>query len=335
MQAALAQKNRVMWRDIQRVIEQHDNFLLTTHINPDGDGIGSAAAMTELINAFGKKARFVSGSPIPSKFDFLDFHSNHELFDEGGDYSGTQAVIILDAHKADRLGPAAALLDLKGIVTVCIDHHQAEDSFCDFSFINSEACSVGAMVYRLFKEMGVALNLNAAKGIYTAVVCDTGRFSYSSTNRRAHKIADECIKLGVDPDEMYSRLFQHMTLDQAKMFAQAVTRMETFLDNRIVVEQLSCDDYEAGSEDNPIDMDYIHEFNKHIENVECVALLRELDDGSVRVSLRSLGELDVCGVVQTLGGGGHCKAAGAICQGSLDHVKVQVVKAIESQMVGF
>jgi len=324
-----------MWRDIKRVIEQHDNFLLTTHVNPDGDGVGAASAMAELLVSLGKKARFVSGSPVPSKLAFLNFRDSHELFDPEGDYSAAEVVIVLDAHRQDRLGAAAALLDLPGVVTVCIDHHLATDSFTDFCFINPKACSVGAMVYMLFKEMNLPLNINAAKGIYTAVVCDTGRFSYSSTNRRAHKIADECIKLGVDPDEMYSRLFQHMTLEQAKMFAQAVTRMETFSDNRIVVEQLSCDDYEAGVEEDPVDMDYIHDFNKQIENVECVALLRELNDGSVRVSLRSLGELDVCGVVKTLGGGGHCKAAGAICQGSLDEVKVKVVAAIESQMVGF
>lgn len=318
-----------MWREIKKIILQHQNFLLTTHLNPDGDGIGAACALTELLLKMNKTVQFVCDSPIPRKFAFLDYHHSHEQYDPNLDYKDIEVVIVLDAHKIERIGRLNMIVNRPNVMSVCIDHHPATDSFTSHLAIDPKACSVGAMIYTLFKECGYELNVEAARGIYASVICDTGRFCYSSTGRKAHKIADECIKLGVDPDQMYSNLFQHVTLAEIKMFAHTLQAMETYLDNKVVIQQIRKDECEklgAGLLDiENIDLEYIHEFNNHIEDVQCFVLLRELNDQHVRVSMRSRPYLDISKVMKSLGGGGHAQAAGLSWNGTLEEVKDRIL----------
>lgn len=321
-----------MWRDIKKVLHLHKHFLLTTHLNPDGDGIGAACALIELLLHMRKTVRFVCDNPIPRKFGFLDYHGFFEMYDPANSYSELEVMIVLDTHKRERIGKLAQLIDRPGMTTICIDHHEAAETFTTHLAIDPKACSAGAMVYSLFKECGIGLNIHAATGVYASVICDTGRFSYSSTSRKAHKIAEECIKLGVDPDLMYSRLFQHVSLAEIKVFARALQGMETYLENRVVIEQIRKKDCESIGESlidlEHVDLEYIHDFNNLIEDVQCVVLLRELGDNHVRVSLRSKPDLDISQIVRTLGGGGHANAAGASWNGSLDDVKQLILSLL-------
>lgn len=318
-----------MWRDVKKIIHQYDHFLLTTHLNPDGDGIGAACALTELLLKMGKKVRFVCDSPIPRKFAFLDYHHTHEIFSPDQNYSEIQCVIVLDTNKKERVGRISQLIDRPKMATICIDHHVAADPFTPHLVIDSRSCSVGAMIYTLFKECGFELNLQAATGIYASVICDTGRFCYSSTGRKAHKIADECIKLGVDPDLMYSRLFQHVSLAETRMFARALQAMETYLDNKVVIQQIRKEECGELHDIENIDMEYIHEFNNHIEDVQCFVLLREFSENHVRVSIRSRSDLDISQMVKSLGGGGHPHAAGISWHGTLIDVKNKILAALK------
>jgi len=328
-----------MWQQIKRIIDENQNFLLTTHENPDGDGIGSACALTEFLLHLGKNVRFVTDDIIPSKFAFLNFRNNHEVYDKNRDYSQFQVLLVFDAHRKERLGRAANLLNTENLIIACIDHHPmiaSEELFAPLNIINPSSCSVGAMLYTLFTEYSIPLNLQAATGIYTSVFCDTARFSNSTTTPQSHQIADACIKLGVDPDQIYSRLYQHLPLAQVKMFANALNRMETHLNNRVLIEQICREDYEASGSEildiEHLDLEYIHEFNKLIENVDCVILLRELPDNHVRVSMRSMSYLDISQVMRALGGGGHSKAAGLTWKGSIGEVKHKILEILKEQL---
>lgn len=321
-----------MWRDIKKIIKKHHQFLLTTHVNPDGDGIGAACALTELLMEMGKKVRFVVDSPIPHKFDFLDYHGIYERYDSESDYSAVQVVIILDTHKKERIGRVAQLVEKPGMVTICIDHHEVEKSFTPYQVMDAKACSVGAMIYSFYKESGFLLTLPAATGIYTSVICDTGRFCYSSTNFKAHKIAEDCIKSGVDPDLMHARLFQHVSLAQTKLFIHTLQSMEMHFENQLAIQQILQKDCRSfGSEVidiEHIDLDYIHDFNHSIEEVRCFILLREIDENNIRVSLRSKTDLDISDVVHALGGGGHPNAAGLSWHGSLGEIKSRLLELL-------
>lgn len=322
-----------MWHDIRRVFHKYDNFLITTHVNPDGDGIGAACALVELLLHKGKRIEAVYDSPVPTKLIFLDYHHVFQYYDPSDDYSHVQVVIVLDAHRLDRIGGVAQIASRPDVVTICIDHHEGEACFADFAAIDPHACSVGAMIYSLCRESGFEINLNAASGIYTSILCDTGRFCYSTTTIKAHKIAEECIRLGVDPDQMYARLFQQLTLAQLQIFARALQGMELYLNNRVLVQVLKLEECQMIGLDalelENIDLEYILEFDKLIGEVQCVALLREVGENKIRVSLRSTADLDLSPVVGALGGGGHSKAAGALVHGSLDAVKAQILQGLE------
>lgn len=325
-----------MWRDIKRVLPEKNHFILTTHIHPDGDGIGAACALTQLLRQLGKETRFISDSPIPEKFLFLDFHQTFEVYDPETTDLTTEALIVLDTNRKERIGRLAGLLEEPGVTSICIDHHPLEELFTEYAEIDPTASSSGALVYTLYKEFGFELDLPAATGIYASILCDTGRFSYSSTTRKDHKIADECIKIGVDPDLIYSRLFQHVPLSQVKMFAKSIQTMDTFLDNRVVVQVIRREDYEVVGGDSlaleQVDLEYILEFNKSIDEVECVVLLRELADNQVRVSVRSKTDLDISPLVKALGGGGHSKAGGALVKGSVDVVKLMIISKLKDMI---
>lgn len=323
-----------MWRDIKRILQKYDHFLVTTHVNPDGDGVGAACALIELLLQIGKRVRFVCDSPIPAKLHFLNYHDLHEQYDPRGNYKDVEVVIILDANRRERIGGVANILDQPGVVSICIDHHPASYCFADYCEIDPASCSVGAMIYTLCKECGFDLTQNAANGIYTSILCDTGRFSYSSTTRKAHKIADECIKLGVDPDKMYAQLFQQLTVSQLQIFSRALQGMEMHLGNRVLVQTLRLEECRAIGIDAPelenLDLEYILEFDKSVGDVECVALLREVGADKVRVSLRATGDLDLSPLTIALGGGGHSKASGALVSGTIDEVKRQLLQSLES-----
>lgn len=322
-----------MWEEFKGIIARHSHFVLTTHLNPDGDGIGSACALTEFLLAHGKSVRFVCDSPIPRKFAFLDYHGTHEIYNSHSDFNDIEVLIVLDTHKRERIGAVAEFIDRPGVITICIDHHPVDMSFTRYLAIDPKACAVGEMIYRLFKEARQPLNLRAATGIYASIVSDTGRFCYSSSGRLAHHIAEECIRLGVEPQQMFSKLFQHITLAETKLFAAALQGMETYFDGQIVIQQIRQEDFgklgEKPEDLEHIDLDYIHDFNMLIEDVSCFILLREFSCDRVRVSLRSKHSFDISSVVQILGGGGHPNAAGLTWKGSLDDIKRKILELLQ------
>mgnify|MGYP001093245332 CR=1 FL=1 len=324
-----------MWREIKTIIKNNNRFLLTTHIHADGDGIGAACALTELLIKMNKQVKFVCDSPIPHKYAFLDFHNTHFTYSDTENYDDTEVLVILDTNKLDRIGRLSNLATNPNVKIICIDHHPIESiEFTPYYVVDPTACSVGAMVYALLKEFGFPLDLEAAKGIYTSVICDTGRFSYASTNRKAHKIADECIRIGVDPDEMYSNIFQHISIAEIKIFAKALQRMEIYLDNQIVIQEIRKEDYANLDVElvdiEHIDLEYFLEFNKLIEDVKCVVLLREIGEKNIRVSIRTKANLDISPIIESLGGGGHKNAAGVTWNGTVQEIKEIIIEKLKN-----
>ena len=314
-----------MWREIKKIINQHDSFLISTHINPDGDGVGSACALGELLFQMGKRVLFVCQGEVPSKFSFLNYHNFYQSYRSDADYDDYQVLFVLDTNRLDRIGSLSDIVHSRDdLITVCIDHHEHEDLFADYSAITPGACSVGAMIYTLYKECGYDLNLESATGIYTAILCDTGRFSYSSTNRKAYKISDECVRAGVDPDLIYFRIFQHISLDQVAVFREALNSMVCYFDNKLFIQHIRS----SVAGDNINDLDYIHDFNKRVEGFYCTAIIKDSGD-EVRISVRTKLDFPLDIIMEKIGGGGHPKAAGAIFKGSAQEAEKFLLEELE------
>lgn len=314
-----------MLRDVKQVIRDHGSFLITSHLNPDADGIGSAAALAELLLLQEKRVRIVFDSHIPSNLLFLDFHQLFEPYSCREEYDDVEVVVVLDTNRKERIGAVAELLT-SSRVSACIDHHVMAAPFTTVSAINPEACSVGAQIYTLFKESGFPLNQHAAMGIYASIVSDTGRFSNAATSRKAHKLADECLKFGVDPEEMHDRLFRQVPREQLELFARILEHREYHFDGKVLVQTIYAREcVETGA--NADDVDYMHEFHKSLRDIECAVILRELE-GRVRVSVRANRGWEIDAAMIALGGGGHSKAAGATVEGSVEEVKAQVLEQL-------
>jgi phosphoesterase RecJ-like protein len=315
------------WARIDQILRTHTRFVITTHVNPDGDGIGAACALAELLRSLNKHARFVCDSPIPDRFAFLDTHRIFEEYHDDLDFSNVEVLIVLDTHRRERIGRMAVLIDNPDITVVCIDHHEVTKTFTEYTIIDPSACSVGAMLCDLYKELEIPLTLPAATGIYASVLCDTSRFSNSSTNAQAYDVARTCVEAGVNPSQMCGRLFQTVPLSQIQMVAQSMRRMEMYFSDRVAMQILrQQDSLEIDPELGHIDLDYVHDFTKMIDGLECAVLLREVAANEVRISLRSKNNIDVGHVVRQIGGGGHSKAAGATYQGTVEEARDRLIE---------
>ena len=302
---------------IKELIAKQQRFALTTHVPPDGDGIGAAVALAELLIGMGKQVEIVCDAPLPSRFAFLDVRGLYRQ-----EWGEPDALIVLDTHNLSRIGRVADLASRCPVAF--IDHHPGLKG--PLTLIDPEACSVGAMIYTLFKECGYPLNLAAANGIYTSIICDTGRFSYSSTSRKAHKLADECIKIGVDPDEMHRRLFQQIPFSYFDLFGRALQRTEKH--GGVLIQTVLREDWEPAGI-HPDDLDYLNEINKSVAGVECAVLLRELEGGVVRLSFRTSAAVDAAELARHFGGAGHDRAAGAHVEGPVDEVKGRILALLK------
>lgn len=307
-----------MFAEVKQAVQDHHTFLLTSHLNPDADGVGSAVALAELLLLQGKRVRTVFDSDLPANLKFLDFHHLFERYSPEGEYGEVEVVIVLDTNRRSRIGQVATLLD-QVAVSICIDHHLMAAPFTTLSAIDPDACSVGAQVYTLFKESGFPLNQRAAMGIYASIVSDTSRFSNGATSRKAHKLADECLKYGVNPEEMHTHLYRQVSAEQLELFGRILQRKEFYFEGRLLLETVTLKDCEETGASGD-DLEYLHEFHKSLRDIDCALILRELE-GRVRLSARSMGECRVDSAMVALGGGGHSKAAGATVEGSLDEVK--------------
>lgn len=327
-----------MWQKIKKIIEKSQHIVITTHLNPDGDGIGSAAALIELLLYKNKNPVFLCDGPIPKKFAFLDIHGLHKDINESPMPDKIDTFIVLDTHSIQRVGQLASLAKKNGVTSICFDHHPlTTELFTPNAIIDSKASCVGILIDTLFHKCGIDLNLQAATGIYTSIICDTGRFSNSLTNRKAHLVADDCILHGVDPDLMYSRIYQHISLNQYKIFAQSLQHVELHLDNSVLIHPITREDCEKTGSDfediDKIDLEYLLELNKQVEDVECVVLLREIPGNQIRISMRSKSKLNTEKLMQQIGGGGHSKAAGAIFKGSMKEAIELIVNLLRKAFI--
>ncbi len=319
-----------MWKDFKRVIKKHHSFAITTHVNPDGDGIGSISALTEFLLQYKKNVRVLLDASIPPKFRFLDQHGLFEIYVPDNDYDDIEALIILDTHQKERIGHVRQLVKKSSRLTCAIDHHPLNNPFADYNIIDSEACSTGAMIYTLFEECEIKISINAATGIYTSIICDTGQFSNSATTELAHSIAKKCIQIGIDPTRINDQVFHKIPLAQIQKIARSLLNMETHHNNKIIIQEIHLDDYESDEIDVQDLEQMHHDLHRSVDEVECVVLLRELNNDRVKVSMRSKTDVDIGKIMKSVGGGGHPKAAGVSLSGSLKSVKRKILKLLSN-----
>jgi phosphoesterase RecJ-like protein len=313
-------------------IASHARFVLTTHVNPDGDGMGSEVAMALWLRALGKHVRVLNDAVVPTAFTFLTREQPLEVFDpveHAPVIAAADALVVLDTSSRQRIGRLGPAFEQVPHPMAVVDHHVTHQAgFGSVRVIEPDASSTGEIVYDLLREADAVITPTMAEALYVALLTDTGSFRFSNTDSHAHRMAAELLGLGVDPERTHNRVHAHASAGRLRFFGEALAALELTAGGRVAVlvvraEQFARHGLVAADTEGLVDMP------RNIAGVDVVALFSEPGAGHVKVSLRSTGRVAIDQVCVRFGGGGHPHAAGALMRGGIEEVRAQVLPVLD------
>ena len=320
------------WTEIVNCIKASGRVVIMTHANMDGDAIGSALALCHALRSMGKRCVILLEDDIPRYLKFMHDHSGVSgdpffVFEMPFEPELAMVVDCGDTGRIDKRLDVYQSCSTK----ICVDHHMHIDSFADHSVVEPAASATGLLVYELIKELGVSIDKEIAEDLYIAILTDTGCFKYSNTTKECHLMAAELYEYGIDHEKLATLIYDTVELPQIKLEAAIVQWMEIFAGGRAVVSYVTQDQLKELGASYDMTSGCIDVLRK-IEGCEIAAFLKEHEDGTVKLSLRSKGESDVNRVARALGGGGHVKASGATLRVPLKEA-IELTKAeIEKEL---
>jgi len=301
---------------------------LSTHMNADGDGCGSEAALARMLAQRGMDVRIVNPTPWPDLFRFLLGDDVRDATAKGSAaLKGIDLLIVLDISDVKRLGNLAESVRALTVPKLVIDHHIASDDPAGPVVLTDvSACATGELVYDLACTLGFEITPAIAQALYTAILTDTGSFRFSNASPRCHAIAADLLDAGVDPEEMYVRVYASAPAGRIRLLAEVLTTLG--VDESCGLSWLSMnagalEKYDVRQED----LDGIVEHARSIAGTRMALFFRDLGYGKVKVSFRSTGDANVNTFARQFGGGGHAKASGALIPGTLPEVRDKVIAA--------
>jgi len=311
---------------LARELVARRRVVLSTHMNADGDGCGSETALARLLAQRGLESKIVNPTPWPSLFDFLLGGAAVDATENGAAaLSNIDLLVVVDISDVKRLGNLTETVRRLTVPKIVVDHHVASDDPAgSIVLADTNACATGELVYDLACELDLEITPEIARSLYAAILTDTGAFRYSNTTPRSHAIAAELLSRGVDPEEMYQRVYASAPAGRVRLLAEVLSSLG--VDEGCGVSWLTM---AAGSLERhgvrSEDLDGIVEHARSIAGTRMAIFFRDLGYGKVKISFRSTGDVDVNRFARTFGGGGHVKASGALVAGTLDEVRDRVV----------
>jgi len=302
-----------IYKQIWEKIVDSKNILLISHINPDGDALGSSLSLYPILKKMNKKVTvFNVTKPLPQYLDFLpNFNKITNKLPKNIDLT-----ISFDCGSFDRLG-----LEEKISFLINIDHHISNTNYGDINLIEADAASTSQVIYNLLKANNIEIDKDSATCLYTALVTDTGSFQYESVNSKVFEMAADLVSIGVKPDFISKMLFQRDRLSRLRLLAKAYDTIELCCEGKVAFVEVTKEMMEITGAIKD-DTDTIVNSVRAIASVEIACMLREDDDG-IKISLRSKNYADVSKVAVKYGGGGHIRAAGATIKDEFDFKKVK------------
>ena len=303
-----------------------DRVALSTHINADGDGCGSEAALARLLAQMEIAAHIVNPTPWPAMYDYLLADDVRDRSADGAAaLDGITRLMVLDISDVGRLGELAPVVRKLAVPPMMIDHHlPGEEPPGTLNVSDVAACATGELVFDFAVVMNLEITPAIATALYTAILTDTGGFRYSNTSPRCHAIASRLLAAGVDPEEMYRRIYASVPLGRMGLLRDALSTLEVDQARGLAwisIAAGSLQKYTVTSED----LDGIAEYPRSIAGMRLAILFRDLGHGKVKVSFRSVRGVDANALAKRFGGGGHARAAGALVEGSLAQVHEKVL----------
>jgi bifunctional oligoribonuclease and PAP phosphatase NrnA len=292
-------------------LRARDRFLLTAHEGPDGDALGSLLGLHKVLTQLGKDSvMFMAAKefPLPIEYRFLPLE---EVFHEPPADMADRTVVFLDCGNIDRM--PVEWLTAGGNDIINIDHHHDNTRFGDINLVEVGASCTAEIVYDLALLLEAKITPEIASALYVGLITDTGKFMYENTNAHTHRVAADLIDAGVNVDDTYRRLYEHVPLEKLRLVSRALDGISSYCDGKLAVSYITIADYEATGAGEEMTEGLIDHL-RSIDGVKVAAVIRDLGNRgrtARKVSLRSsAGDVDVSAIARGQGGGGHKRAAG-------------------------
>jgi phosphoesterase RecJ-like protein len=312
-------------------LEDAREIVITAHVDPDGDAVGSCLGLKIALRHLGKSADVVLESPLPAALAFLPEADTIRRPEENGKRYKT--AFVLDSSTLDRVGTVAEKTFAPGARIAVIDHHWGNEGFGDVRLVDPDASATGELVYDLIESLRVPLSPAIAECLYTGILSDTGGFRYANTSARTLRVAARLVEQGARSSVVAEALYATKTAPSLRILGLALASLETKGGGRIGAMTISRGMFEkAGA--TPEDADGIVQYAKALMGARVGILIQEIAPDEIRASLRSDGTVDVNQVASQFGGGGHRNAAGLRVRGALETVRQDLFRALERAMNG-
>jgi bifunctional oligoribonuclease and PAP phosphatase NrnA len=309
--------------EIASFLLERNRFLITSHARPDGDSVASQLALAAALIQLGKSVEILNADPPPPNYRMLPEIDRLRV---GRRAEGAfDASIVLECNNLER----TEVENLEGYPAVNIDHHPVNDRFGVLNWVDPSASAVGEMLFHLFRALPLRMTPEIAANLYTAILTDTGSFQFSNTRAETFRVAAELVEAGADPGRVARDVMMNQSESRLRLLARLLGTLEFDTSRRvawITLDRRMLD--ETGAAEN--DTEGLVNYPLSVDRVEVCAFFREIDAESYRVSLRSKGDLDVGGLAQQFGGGGHRNAAGLTAEGRYPEVRDTIVRELRN-----
>ncbi len=315
------------FREIASEIEKAKKIVLYPHLNMDGDALGSCVALCHVFRDRGIDAHVYISEDIPDNLKFLD--NGYCTYDENVVMDADISMLV-DSGELKRIRGREEVFKT-GKKSICIDHHETSEPFCDFNHIDPKAAATGELVFKLLKEMDAQGDKEIANALFAAITTDTGNFQYSNTDKLSHEIVATLYDWGLESSKVSIEIYENYRLERLKLEAEAMYGAEIFGGGRAAMTKVTQEMLrETGALMN--ETESIVDNLRSIRGVEVAVLFKQEEDGLIRTSIRSKEWFDVAELATVFGGGGHKHASGFSSRKTLDEVWEDTKREIEKRL---
>lgn len=321
-----------MWQEVVSLVKNNHSFVISSHINPDCDALGSELALAEHLRNLGKKVTIVNSDSVPEIYRFLDPHGIIKRYSSKKHASvikKADVIFVLDASGGwERLGTVGKVLEPAEAVKICIDHHPDATDFVDVAVVDTDAAATAELIYRLLLTMNGSLSKNMAEALYAAILTDTGSFRFPKTSVQTHRITADLLAAGVDPLHIYSQIYEQYSLGTVQLRGHVLETIKIAAKGQIAyygLTQSTLKSYGVKTSD----LDGFASLGQQIKGVRVVIFCTEASKGRIKISLRSDGTIAINQLAAEYKGGGHASAAGALVPGKLDDITQGLLEKVK------
>jgi len=321
-----------MWDIYKKIIEDNKKFVLTTHVNPDGDAIGCEIALFLFLKKLGREVSIINYSSTPKNYRFLDPANEIRVFDEKQDAETiltADVIIMVDMNHSNRLRAMEPFVLKSKAIKIVIDHHLENQNFANYFLVDEDACAVGEIIYKLLLMFdGKCLGKGIARALYTAIMTDTGSFRFPKTDSETHRITAHLIECGADPTEIYQEVYEKVNLSRWHLLGKILSNIKITNGGKLAYIVVTQEMFrETQTEETEVE-GFVN-YAMSVNGVAVGIIFIELKNG-VKISFRSKGDIPINELAKEFGGNGHKNAAGArVFNRTLDDIIQETLQRAE------